>query len=147
MFLHNRHWVTLLISTQVSFLTRNPAPYPSNIGFPSQKTHRVLFVKPCEPTVGIDLGSGLSPDGSCAVGAGIARALGIGALGAMGATATHQRVEERAHGGEAGAEDRDAGFDDCPDEDVDAVPGRVDGIVILESGDADDGDAAHAGAR
>lgn len=34
-------------------------------------------------------------------------------------------------GGEAGAEDRDAGFDDCPDEDVDAVPGRVDRIVVL----------------
>lgn len=52
-------------------------------------THRVLLVKLRKPTLGIDLGSGLSPDSSCAVGAIIARALGIGALGAMGATATH----------------------------------------------------------
>ena len=89
MLLHDRHWVALRICTRVSFLTCNPAPYPSTIGFPSQMTHRVLLVKPRKPTLGIDLGSGLSPDSSCAVGAAIARALGIGALGAMGATATH----------------------------------------------------------
>lgn len=110
-------------------------------------THRVLLVKPCEPILGIDLGSGLSPDNSGAVGATLARALGIGALGALGATAAHERAEERTHGGEAGAEDGDAGFDDGPDEDVDAIPGRVDRIVVLESGDADDGDTAHARAR
>lgn len=52
-------------------------------------THRVLLVKLRKPTLGIDLGSGLSPDSSCAVGAIIARALGIGTLGALRATATH----------------------------------------------------------
>ena len=88
MLLHDRHWVALRICTRVSFLTCDPAPYPSTIGFPSQMTYRVLLVKPRKPTLGIDLGSSLSPDSSCAVGATIARALGIGALGAMGATAT-----------------------------------------------------------
>lgn len=52
-------------------------------------THRVLLVKPRKPTLSIGLGSGFSPDRSCAVGAIIACALGIGGLGAVGATATH----------------------------------------------------------
>lgn len=90
MLLHDRHWVALRICTRVSFLTCNPAPYPSPIGFPSQLTHRVLLVKPRKPTLDIDLGSGISPDSSCAIGATIARTLGIGALRAMDvATAPH----------------------------------------------------------
>lgn len=89
MLLHDRHWVAVHIYIRVSFLACDPAPNPSTIGFPSQMTHRTLLVKPCESALGIDLGSGLSPDSSCAVGDTVARTLGIGDFGMMGAMATH----------------------------------------------------------